>query len=72
MARPAKCPESPSGGDAGRPRPVLPPSRSRDVSRVEASALARLVQLDKAKGKPDEAAKWRKELEASKPQSPPK
>ena len=41
-------------------------------SRVEASALARLVQFDKAKGKPDEAAKWRKELEASKPQSPPK
>jgi hypothetical protein len=36
---------------------------SQDNVRL-AEALERLVQLDEARGKPDEAAKWRKELEA--------
>ncbi|MHB8736664.1 MAG: hypothetical protein ACYC6M_15285 [Terriglobales bacterium] len=35
-------------------------------------AVERLVQLYEAMDKKDDAAKWRKELEARKPQTPPK
>ena len=43
-----------------RRRPKIPAS---DKARLD-EALQRLVQLYDAWGKPDEAARWRKELEA--------
>jgi hypothetical protein len=55
-------PQSNPGGDASRRRPLLTPSRSRDMFRVESPALARLAYFDKATGKPDATARWRKRL----------
>jgi len=47
---------------------TIPPIRKSSLT----DALERLVEFYQATGKPDEAAKWRKELEASRPQSPTK
>ncbi len=47
---------------------TIPPQAATRIPE----ALDRLVQLYEATDKKDEAAKWRKELEAIKPPSPPK
>jgi hypothetical protein len=55
------------GYDGMRQREAQIPAASR--GRLT-EALERLVQLYEAWGKPDEAAKWRKELEARRPSGP--
>src|SRR5262249_7977085 len=54
------------GYEGLKPRPGADEDPTPLARRYQAEALAWLVQLYEETGKPDEAAKWRKELEATK------